>query len=57
MVLHVSVHAFYSEKDVIYRCTFAYGDSSTNPDTLCTSDIFAAVLANIFIDVKVIAEC
>ncbi|NLY62130.1 MAG: DUF3626 domain-containing protein [Clostridiales bacterium] len=43
---------FTLKKDVIYRCTFAYGDSSTNPDTLCTSDTFAAVLANIFIDVK-----
>ena len=43
---------FTLKKEVIYRCTFAYGDSSTNPDTLCTSDTFAAVLANIFIDVK-----
>lgn len=43
---------FTLKQDVIHRCTFAYGDSSTNPDTLCTSDTFAAVLASIFKDVK-----
>lgn len=43
---------FSLKQDVIHRCTFAYGDSSTNPDTLCTSDTFAAVLADIFKDAK-----
>ena len=40
------------KQDLIHHCTFAYGDSSTNPDTLCTCDTFAAVLANLFKDVK-----
>ncbi len=43
---------FTLKQDVIHRCTFAYGDSSTNPHTLCTSDTFAAVLVDIFKDVK-----
>ncbi len=43
---------FTLKQDIIHRCTFAYGDSSTNPNTLCTSDTFAAVLANIFKDIK-----
>lgn len=43
---------FTLKQDVIQRCTFAYGDSSTNPHTLCTSDTFASVLVDIFKDVK-----
>jgi len=31
--------------EIVQRCTFAYGDSSTNPTTLCTSDTFEVVLA------------
>jgi hypothetical protein len=40
------------KKETIDRCTFAYGDSSTNPTTLCTSDTFVCVLAELFRDVK-----
>lgn len=43
---------FTLKRDAIHRCTFAYGDSSTNPDTLCTSDTFAAVLASLFKDIR-----
>jgi len=34
------------------RCTFAYGDSSTDPTTLCTSDTFIGILASLFEDVQ-----
>ena len=34
------------------RCTFAYGDSSTNPTTLCTGDTFIGIIAAMFADVK-----
>lgn len=37
---------------VMQRCTFAYGDSSTNPTTLCTSDTFIGVLAELLGDVE-----
>jgi hypothetical protein len=40
------------KKETIGRCTFAYGDSSTNPTTLCTGDTFVCVLADLFKDVK-----
>jgi len=39
---------FALKHDVISRCTFAYGDSSTNPETLCTSDTFEKILASLF---------
>lgn len=38
--------------EIIDRCTFAYGDSSTNPSVLCTSDTFAGVLSELFNDVR-----
>jgi hypothetical protein len=40
------------KKEIIDRCTFAYGDSSTNPTTICTSDTFVCVLADLFRDVQ-----
>jgi hypothetical protein len=40
------------KKERIDRCTFAYGDSSTNPTTLCTRDTFVCVLADLFRDVQ-----
>ncbi|MPM13990.1 hypothetical protein SDC9_60350 [bioreactor metagenome] len=43
---------FTLKQDIVHRCTFAYGDSSTYPQTLCTSDTFEAVLVEIFKDVK-----
>ncbi len=33
------------------RCTFAYGDSSSNPDILCTADTFSGVAAALLRDV------
>jgi hypothetical protein len=39
---------FVLKHDITKRCTFAYGDSSTNPTTLCTSDTFTGILAGIF---------
>lgn len=33
------------------QCTFAYGDSSTNPEILCTTQSFYGVLAALLIDV------
>lgn len=39
---------FTLKQEVISRCTFAYGDSSTNPTTLCTSDTFVGILAGLF---------
>jgi len=43
---------FTLKNDVVKRCTFSYGDSSTNPDVLCTSDTFVNVLAEMFKDVR-----
>ncbi|MEN6471750.1 MAG: DUF3626 domain-containing protein [Clostridiaceae bacterium] len=43
---------FILNPKVIGRCTFAYGDSSSNPATLCTSDTFIGVLAELFMDVQ-----
>ena len=43
---------FTLKRDIIERCTFAYGDSSTNPTTLCTSDTFTCILAGIFDEFK-----
>jgi len=43
---------FTLKHEVGNRCTFAYGDSSTNPTTLCTSDTFVGVLAGLFDDVQ-----
>lgn len=40
------------KKEIIDRCTFSYGDSSTNPTTLCTSDTFVCVLGDLFKDVQ-----
>lgn len=39
-------------KGILDRCTFSYGDSSTNPTTLCTSELFACVLADLFRDIQ-----
>jgi len=39
---------FFSLKnETISRCTFAYGDSSTNPETLCTGDTFEGILSGL----------
>jgi len=44
---------FFTLKDEIStRCTFAYGDSSTNLTTLCTSDTFIGIVAAMFEDVQ-----
>ena len=43
---------FVLNDQVLDRCTFAYGDSSTNPTALCTKDTFASILAAIFEDVR-----
>ncbi|WP_054875061.1 DUF3626 domain-containing protein [Oxobacter pfennigii] len=43
---------FALKPDIISRCTFAYGDSSTNPDILCTADSFYGILAGLLLDVK-----
>lgn len=40
------------KKEVMPRCTFSYGDSSTDPTTLCTSDTFVCVLADMFRDLQ-----
>ena len=40
------------KKEIIDRCTFSYGDSSTNPTTLCTSDTFVCVLADLLRNVQ-----
>lgn len=40
------------KKGIVDRCTFSYGDSSSNPTTLCTSDTFVCVLADLFKDVQ-----
>ena len=39
---------FVLKQDIIKRCTFAYGDSSSNPVTLCTSDTFIGIIAEMF---------
>lgn len=43
---------FTLKRGVNSRCTFAYGDSSTNPTTLCTSDTFIGIVAAMFEDVQ-----
>ena len=43
---------FTLNQGVTNRCTFAYGDSSTNPTALCTSDTFVSILAAMFEDVQ-----
>ena len=43
---------FVLHPKVVERCTFAYGDSATNPATLCTHDTFAVVLAMALEDVR-----
>lgn len=40
------------KKEIIDRCTFSYGDSSTNPKLLCTSVTFVCVLTDLFRDVQ-----
>jgi hypothetical protein len=40
------------KKHIIDQCTFSYGDSSTNPKTICTSDTFTCILADLFRDLK-----
>lgn len=39
-------------KNIINRCTFAYGDSSTNPTTLCTADSFTGIVAGLLSDAQ-----
>ena len=43
---------FTLKNDIVKRCTFSYGDSSTSPTVLCTSDTFVNVLAELFRDVR-----
>ncbi len=43
---------FTLKQEIVKRCTFSYGDSSTNPTTLCTADTFSGVLADLFRDVQ-----
>ena len=43
---------FTLKQDAKSRCTFAYGDSSTNPTTLCTSDTFISIVAAMFVDFR-----
>jgi len=43
---------FTLKNEIKDRCTFAYGDSSTNPTTLCTADTFIAIVAAMFEDVE-----
>ena len=43
---------FTLKSECIKKCTFAYGDSSTNPTALCTSDTFVNILAAVFEDVQ-----
>ncbi len=40
------------KKEIIDRVTFSYGDSSTNPTTLCTKDTFVCVLGELLKDVQ-----
>ena len=37
---------------IIDRCTFAYGDSASNPSTLCTNDTFVNIIAALLNDVQ-----
>lgn len=43
---------FVLKPEIMNRCTFAYGDSSTNPAAHCTSDTFFIVLAALFEDIQ-----
>lgn len=44
---------FFSLKhDIISKCTFSYGDSSTHPTTLCTADTFVGVIAGLLDDLS-----
>ncbi|MFA5479963.1 MAG: DUF3626 domain-containing protein [Candidatus Muiribacteriota bacterium] len=43
---------FTLKKEIVERCTFCYGDSSTNPKVSCTYDTFICVLADLLDDVK-----
>jgi len=43
---------FSLKSDIVKRCTFAYGDSSTNPTKLCTCDTFASILTGLLEDVQ-----
>jgi hypothetical protein len=43
---------FVLKPEIINRCTFAYGDSSSNPATICTADTFANILADLLDDVQ-----
>ena len=38
---------FVMKHDIVNRCTFAYGDSATNPTALCTSDTFIGIVSEI----------
>lgn len=42
---------FVLKPEVTKRCTFAYGDSSINPDIICTDDTFWGVAAALLQDV------
>ena len=42
---------FILKQSALRRCTFAYGDSSTNPETLCTARSFWGVLSALLADV------
>lgn len=43
---------FIMKQDIPNRCTFSYGDSSSHPAVVCTSDTFACVLAALLKDVE-----
>ncbi len=43
---------FIMKQDILNRCTFSYGDSSSHPAVVCTSDTFACVLAALLKDVE-----
>lgn len=47
---------FTLKKHMLKYCTFSYGDSSTNPTTLCTSDTFEGILADLLKDVEINAR-
>lgn len=42
---------FVLKQNVMRQCTFAYGDSSTNPETLCTAQSFWGILYALLSDV------
>lgn len=44
---------FIMKQDILHRCTFSYGDSSSHPAVVCTSDTFACVLAALLKDVEI----